>query len=398
MGLFDTQKKEKKEKTEVVNPIRTVGSFSGTLTLVGAGYRHVRMRMSIAVAPKLSLKDQVHLAKRLSFLINANVPLVEGLHVLRDQSRSGGHRVMLDRIIGNVSQGQSLAKSFAKFPKVFSDFAVHIVKVGESSGTLSQNLNYLSDELKKRHALKRKVVGAFIYPALITCATLGITAFLMLYLFPKIMPVFTSLHMKLPISTRIVMSVSGFMQAWGLEVVVASAIFGIILAVVLRRSRGVRLFWDNSLLRLPAIGQVLQYFNVANGSRTLGLLLKSGVKLGEALTITSETTKNLAYRRQYVLLGEAVNRGEKMSVHLAKNRRLFPDMFSHMVAVGEKSGTLSDTLVYLSEMYEAEVDDFTKNLSTLIEPFLMVVMGLVVGFIAVSIITPIYGITQNLHN
>ncbi len=129
----------------------------------------------------------------------------------------------------------------------------------------------------------------------------------------------------------------------------------------------------------------------------MGLLLKSGVALGEALAITSDTTKNLVYKKHYARLREGVDRGERLSLHMAKHTAVFPDMFGHMVAVGEKSGTLSDTLVYLSEMYEAEVDDFTKNLSTLIEPFLMVVMGLVVGFIAISIITPIYGITQNLH-
>jgi type II secretory pathway component PulF len=353
--------------------------------------------IAISAAPRLNLKDQTLLAKRLSFLMSANVPLLESLHVLREQTKSRGHGRMLDLIIDDVSEGQSLSRSFGKFPKVFGDFAVQIVKVGESSGTLSQNLSYLSDELKKRSNLKRKVVGAFIYPALISVATLGITAFLMIYLFPKIMPIFSSLHMKLPLTTRIVMAVSNFLREWGLEFAIVSSIVFIVLLVVLKKSAQIRYWFDHALLRMPLIGQVVQYFNVANSSRTLGLLLKSGVKLSEALTITSETSKNLVYRKHYYALVESVNRGEKISLHMNKNTAVFPDVFGHLIAVGEKSGTLSDTLVYLSEMYEAEVDDFTKNLSTLIEPFLMVVMGLVVGFIAVSIITPIYGITQNLH-
>lgn len=355
-------------------------------------------RFSIATAGRLSLRDQTLLAKRLSFLMNANVPLLEALHVLREQTRGKGHGRMLDAIIADVSQGQALSRSFGKFPKVFGDFAVHIVKVGEQSGTLSQNLTYLSDELKKRHSLKRKVVGAFIYPALISVATLGITAFLMLYLFPKIMPVFTSLHMKLPISTLIVMGASNFLRTWGLEAAGALILCAIAFAILHKSFASIRFFFDSLILRAPIVGQVVQYFNIANGSRTLGLLLKSGVRLGEAISITADTTKNLVYKKHWAALVEVVNRGEKISLYMAKHASVFPDIFGHMVAVGEKSGTLSDTLVYLSEMYEAEVDDFTKNLSTLVEPFLMVIMGLVVGFIAISIITPIYGITQNLHN
>ena len=149
---------------------------------------------------------------------------------------------------------------------------------------------------------------------------------------------------------------------------------------------------------IPVLGRVMVSFNVANAARTMGLLLKSGITLSEALPIVADTTKNLVYKRQFVALCAVVNRGEKISTQLRRNRGLFPDIFSHMVAVGERSGTLSETLVYLSEMYEAEVEDFTKNLSTLIEPALMIFMGILVGFVAISIITPIYGITQNLHN
>jgi type II secretory pathway component PulF len=372
--------------------------FLGISSTFASKIKGAAANITIATASGLSLKDQTLLAKRLSFLMSANVPLLEALHVLREQTYSRGHGNMLDRIITDVSQGQTLSRAFGKFPKVFGEFAVHIVKVGEQSGTLATNLNYLSEELKKRHTLKRKVVGAFIYPALISVATLGITAFLMLYLFPKIMPIFSSLRMELPLSTKIVMTLSTFLEEWGIEFLVGTSIALIVVLVLLKKSRALRHYFDHLLIRMPLIGPVVQYFNIANGSRTLGLLLKSGVSLTQALPITADTTKNLVYKQHYVYLSETVNRGERLSLHLSKHKVVFPDIFGHMVAVGEKSGTLSETLVYLSEMYEAEVDDFTKNLSTLIEPFLMVVMGLVVGFIAISIITPIYGITQNLNN
>ena len=344
-----------------------------------------------------SLREQSFFAKRLSYLINAGVPLLEALHVLREQT-SKKRSALLEQVIQDVSSGQSLSKSLARFPGVFSEFAIYIIRVGESTGTLSQNLVYLADELKKKQALKRKIISAFIYPTLITVATLGVTAFLMLYLFPKIMPIFESLNATLPLTTRIVMTVSVFFQHWGLLFLIAVVLGISTLVFLLRRNRSLRYVFEFLYLKLPVIGTVLRYYNVANGARTLGLLLKSGVKLSEALPITADTTKNLLYKEQYVLIAAVVNRGERMSTHMRHSRTCFPEMLSHMVSVGERSGSLSDTLVYLSEIYESEVDDFTKNLSTLIEPALMVFMGLLVGFVAISIITPIYGITQNLHS
>ncbi|HVV39078.1 MAG TPA: type II secretion system F family protein [Candidatus Paceibacterota bacterium] len=346
---------------------------------------------------RFTLKDQVFFAKRLSFLINAGVPLIEGLHIMRDQSKGRAQRRMLERVIEDVSSGQTLSKSFAKFPKVFGDFTVSILKVGESSGTLSQSLTYLAEELKKKQVLRRKMVGAFVYPAVITVATLGITAFLMLYLFPKIMPIFASLHTQLPLSTRMVMGTSVFLQHWGVAAMFGFIVFIIVLLICVKKISRFHLFMDGLVLRLPVVGSVVRYYNVANTSRTFGLLLKSGIKLSEATVITAETTRNLVYRRQFNHLTEVVNRGERLSAYLRRHEAQFPTIFGHMVAVGERSGSLSETLVYLSELYEHEVDEFTKNISTLIEPALMIVMGLVVGFIAISIITPIYGITQNLH-
>ena len=348
-------------------------------------------------AAKLSGKEQAFFAKRLSFLISAGVPILESLHILRDQTRSRGQLIVINSVISDVSNGQTLSKSFSKFPDMFGLFAVNIIKVGETSGTLSQNLDYLAEELKKRQALRRKVVGALVYPALITVATLGITAFLMLYLFPKIMPVFLSMHMTLPLSTRMVIGVSGFLQHWWFVLIVLTTLAVMSFGVARRRNERFRAWVDRSMLRLPVLGDMSRLYNIANGTRTLGLLLKSGVTLSSALVITSETSNNVEYRAQWAAMEEMVNKGQKISLQLAKNEHVFPHLFTQMVAVGEKSGNLSDTLVYVSEFYEVEMDELTKNLSTLIEPALMIFMGLLIGVIAISIITPIYGITQNLH-
>jgi type II secretory pathway component PulF len=345
---------------------------------------------------RFSLKDQVYLAKRLAYLITAGVSVVESLHILRDQSK-GGQKKVLNKVASDVASGQALSKSLAKFPKIFGDFGIHIIKVGESSGTLAPNLAYLADELTKKHELRRKVVGTLVYPAFITVATLGITAVLTVYIFPKIMPIFTSLHVPLPWTTRALIWTSAFLQNWGLLLLGALALLGAGVMMLRARVERVRYTLDWLLIRLPVAGMLVRSYNLANFSRTLALLLKSGVRLSDGMYVVAETTRNLVYREAYVAIAASTIRGEPISRGLAARSDAFPSMLSHMVTIGETTGNLTSTLEYLSEIYEGEVDELTKGLSSAIEPALMIIMGLVVGLIAVSVITPIYEITQHLN-
>jgi type IV pilus assembly protein PilC len=347
-------------------------------------------------SPRLSTKDQTFFAKRLSFLMNAGVPILESLHMIREQTRSKSYARVLDKLIVSISNGQSLSSGLSKFKRMFGNFAINIIRVGESTGILSENLEYLADELKKKQALHKKVVGAFVYPVIVTIATLGITSFLMVYLFPKIMPIFTSLHYDLPITTKIVIWISNFLRNDGLYLLGGIALFLIALYIAVKKSPTFRFYFHKTVLRIPIVGKIIQYYNLANCMRTMGLLLKSGISISEALPITADSIENLVYQREFHHLEKTVSRGEKLSSHIRKHRDLFPDVMTQIIAVGERSGDLQNSLMYLSDFYEAEVEDFTKNLSNVIEPILMIFMGIMVGFIAISIITPIYGITQHL--
>ncbi len=349
------------------------------------------------VPSRLSVNDQTFFAKRLSFLINSGMPILESIQVVRDQTKARRYGSILDKVIHDVSNGTQLSKSLARFPTMFGNFAVNIIRVGEQSGTLSQNLNYLAEELKKKQVLKRKVVGAVIYPAIITLATFGITLFLILYLFPKIMPIFLSMRMKLPFSTRMVIALTSLLQHYGLIIFAILLSFGMGFLFALKKHPPFHLTFHTLLLRLPIVSTMVQSYNLANSTRALGLLLKSGIPLGSALSTVSETSRNPLYREKWAAMEEAVNRGQRISLSASKSALLFPHLFIQMISVGEKSGNLSETLLYLADFYEREMDDFSKNLSSLLEPGLMVLMGLLIGIIAVSIITPIYGITQNLH-
>lgn len=346
---------------------------------------------------RFSIKEQTLFAKRLSFLIKAGVPLLESLQLIRNQTKSKGKGKIFDAIIEDVSCGQYLSTGLSKFKNHFGEFTVNLIRIGELSGILPENLMYLADELAKKHTLQRKVKSALVYPIFITITTLGVTGLLTVFIFPKIMPVFVSLNITLPLSTRVLLTVSVFLQSWGIHLILFS-----IIAVGLFVFARTKIYWlhkmtDRTFLLVPIAGDITRSYNVSNFCRTLGILLNSGVQVTQALDITASITKNLIYREAYYKIAKEVIKGGTISKNIPTGTMVFPDLLSHMIAIGETSGSLTETLGYLSDLYETEVDEQTKNLSNTIEPILLVVMGLIVGLIAVSVITPIYDITKNLQ-
>ncbi|MDQ5922519.1 MAG: type pilus assembly protein PilC, partial [Patescibacteria group bacterium] len=237
---------------------------------------------------------------------------------------------------------------------------------------------------------------ALLYPIIITVATFGITGFLAVYIFPKITPIFQGLNAKLPVSTKIVIWITDTIREDGIFILLGVIALISTLVITIRRSAKARFIYDGLILRIPLIGKIIKSYNLTNTTRTLGLLLKSGISLNEALHVTADTTENVRYKKAFEDISHHIMKGKNVSETLERVPLLFPSMIPHLVSIGEKSGNLSNTLVYLSEFYENEFDDLTKNLSSAIEPILMVIMGFMVGFIAISVITPIYEITNNL--
>lgn len=344
---------------------------------------------------RFSLQDQILFAKRLAILMKSGVPIVEAFQILIKQTKSPAVKKILEQIVKDLENGQYLSHSLARFHKVFGEFAINIIQVGEVSGTLHENLNHLAEELKKKQTLKRKIISALIYPAIIVVATFGIIMMLTIFLFPKILPIFASVKAGLPMSTKILIWISNLLIHYGVFIFTGLVIV-VMVGFFLMKLSSVRILTDRLLLRLPVFGGLIQSYQMANFTRTLGILLKSDVAIVRATNIVAKTTKNLAYQREFFILAENLTKGEKISTHLERNLKLFPSMLAQMISVGEYTGNLSATLTYLADVYEDEVDEVTKNLSTILEPALMLIIGLMVGFIAVSIITPIYGITQHL--
>ena len=270
-----------------------------------------------------------------------------------------------------------------------------MVRVGETSGTLSDNFKYLAQELEKKAQLQKKVVGALIYPIVILIATFGITGIMVFVIFPRILPVLRSLNVDLPLATRVFIWFSELVinhSAW-----LALGLVALIIAwFLLLRIPSFRYGVHRTLLRMPLLGPLITDVNVITISRTMNLLLKGGVRIVEALEISGRSLNNLVYQQQIRDIGLAVQRGDRMSKLMIERPALFPATFAEMANVGETTGKLDETLEFLAEFYESELDAATKTLSNVLEPILLLAMGLVVSFVAISIITPIYKISQTL--
>lgn len=343
----------------------------------------------------VKLQDRVLFARHLAIGIKSGMTLQDTLRLIAKQTKSKSFQKILNTVITDTSNGMFLSASLAKYKDIFGDLFINIVKVGESSGTLTENLNYLAAELKKKQELRSKVRGAMIYPIVILIATIGIVSTLMIGVFPKILPVFQNLKIKLPITTRILIATSKFMTAYTIWLALG-VVAVIVFFTYLSRHDFFKHAYHHFLLRLPIVSGISVKINSATLCRTLGLLLKSGVQVIEAVNITADTLDNYVYRHELRSAGETLRRGDFFSIYLARFPRLFPPILVNMIEVGENTGNLIENLNYLAEYYESEVDDFLKNLSSVIEPALLLFMGLLVGFIALSVITPIYQISQSL--
>ncbi len=345
---------------------------------------------------RFTTNDQIMFAKRLSMILRSGMPIMEGLGMLGDEAHTRSASYVYESLMITVSNGQPLSTGLEKFKRMFGEFGVNIIKIGEVSGTLHENLEYLADEMKRNQALRRKVIGALLYPALIVAATFGITIMLTVYIFPKIIPIFQSVKAELPWSTKALMAISKFLSADGLWLFLGLAALVVAFIFSMRMFPRFHLLMDRILLRIPLFGKLSQYYNLANICRTTALLLKSDVRIVQAMELVANGTRNLSYRQELMNARERIIKGQKLSAQFKEKRILFPAMMSQMVTVGEQTGNLGGTFSYLAEMYEEEIGELTKSLTTLLEPVLMIIMGGVVGFIAISIITPIYSITQNL--
>ena len=345
---------------------------------------------------QISTSEEINFARYLAVMLDAGIPLHEALSALEEQLTNPSLQYVLQTAIADLADGLPLNASIAKFPRLFDGFFTNALSVGEATGTLASTLRYLAIQLEKSEDIRSKIRSALLYPIIVFVGALGIGAYLAFVMLPKILPLFTQLNVKLPPTTRALLASSTWLTRYW------SSGIGILLLVVivvalLARISSVRFAVSALFIRLPVVGKLIQHMQTAKFSRILGTLLTSGVTIVTALNVTADSTDHPLYKKALKLIASAVERGETIADELRLHRQLFTRTTSSMVGVGERTGKLSDSLIALAEFMEREADATTRNLSTLIEPLTLMIVGLLVGFIALSIITPIYQITQGIH-
>ena len=354
-------------------------SFSGIFSFVGGVGSH----------------EKVTFARNLGAMIDAGLPLTRGLSIIERQSRGTFKKIVSDLNI-SIGKGNTLSDSMKNYPGVFTTLFISMVKAGEESGNLSSALKNISTQLEKSYQLTRKVRGALIYPAVIIFVMIVITVLMMVYMVPTLTETFVGLKLKLPLSTRIIIGISNFLKDYLVFVIIGAilSVFGLFSAS--RTALGKK-FIDGTVLYIPIIGEIIKQVNAARTARTLSSLLSSGVDIVVAIGVTKEVIQNYYYKEVLEKIQNTIQKGSEISNIFLQNERLYPLFVGEMIAVGEETGKIGDMLSGVADFYEEEVDQKTKDMSSVIEPFLMVFIGLAVGFFAVSMISPIYSITDSIN-
>lgn len=345
---------------------------------------------SISLFNKVKAKDRVIFTRQLATLVKAGLPITQALATAIAQVGDKNFKSTLEKISASVEGGTSLADSFAQYPQIFNHVYVSLVHAGEESGTLDDTLQRLADQQEKEQQIISKIRGALVYPAIVLATIIAVLGFMLVSVTPQIEGLYKELDKDLPIITQVTLAISKFsiQYWWLLLILLIAAIFG--MRAYFNTPKG-RKVWDKFKMNVPIFGMLFRKMYMARFCRTLGSLVNSGVPLLQALQISGDAINNVVLNEIVRKATGEVKTGKSLSSALKKNEYFLP-LVSQMIKVGEDSGTLGEMLDKVASFYEDEVDQAVKNLSTIIEPVLMIVLGIMVAFIIIAILYPIYSL------
>jgi len=342
--------------------------------------------------PRVKTMLLVIFSRQLATMVAAGIPIVGALDVLAKQMEDKVFSRILERVRDDVEAGSSLSDALRKHPRVFSEFFVNMARAGESSGKLDEILDRLAGYMEKADSLARKVRSSLFYPIFVSGLAFLITAFLVIVVVPKFKEIFTALGGELPMPTQILLKSSEFMRTYFVaEVIVIGALVALFRTFV--STKGGRLWFDRTKLKLPIFGKLLQKVAIARFARTLATLTRSGVPILTALEIVAKTAGNRVIELAVTAARSSIREGENIADPLAANK-VFPPMVTRMIAVGEKTGELEKMLSKIAEFYENEVDAAVTGLTSLIEPLIIALLGFVIGGIVIALFLPVFKISQ----
>lgn len=345
---------------------------------------------------KIKMAEQITFAKNMAVMIDAGLSVSRAISILQKQSKNKNFISVMDSLLTSINGGEAFSKALEAYPNIFSSIFVSMVRAGEESGKLAYSLRVIAGQLEKSYQLTKKIKGAMIYPSVIVCVMIVIGIVLMVYMVPTLTATFRGLNITLPLPTRIVIYISDFLRANILLTLLA--IIGLVTAAVsgLKTERGQKAL-DLVSLKMPMINTMVKEVNAARTARTLSSLISSGVDIVVAINITTEVLSNHYFKEILEKAEAQVQVGEPLSASLSKPGTLYPVFVGEMLAVGEETGKLTDMLDNIASYYEGEVDQKTKDLSTIIEPFLMILIGAAVGVFAIAMMLPTYSLVDAIQ-
>lgn len=355
------------------------------------------MEIKLPGSDKPKVKDLVVFTRQFSTMVDAGVPILRSLTILKDQAESPGFKKILEQVTADVQGGTSLSDAMAKHPKAFSPIYVNMVRAGEAGGILDEVLNRLAFQQEKDAALKGKIKAAMVYPAVISVVTMIAFFVLMTFIVPKIGGILTSMggENALPIYTRLLLKFSAFLKS---PAFIVGMVVVLPVAIVMfnrwKKTPQGRYKWHSMLLRIPVIKVLIVKTAIARFSRIFASLMGAGVNIVEAIETTAGAIGNAVIERELLNCSKAIQSGSQLSVELSKSKH-FPPIVAQMLAVGEETGQTDTVIIKVAEFYEDEVDTAVGALSSVIEPVMILVLGGMVGLIAVSVFGPITQISSN---
>lgn len=342
---------------------------------------------------RVKMKEKVVFFRQLAVMMDANLPILKSLRILVKQSKNKYFKTVVSSVADEVDGGAKLSQAMARFPRVFTDFYTNIIASGETSGRLGEVLDYLADQQEKDYDLQSKVKGAMIYPAFILSGLVLVGIIVMIFVVPQMTQMLTESGVELPLATRILLGSSGFMASyWWLLALAVGAIVGLFLFITKRTVSGRRLF-DLLKIRVPSFGKIITNIYVVRITRSLNTLLRGGVPAAKALRVVRKIVGNAIFEEMLDDTIKDVDEGSSISDSLVANKYL-PVLVSQMISVGEETGKLEEVLERLTEFYTREIDNSVANLSTLIEPIIMMFLGLMVGGFVAAIIMPMWQLSS----
>lgn len=344
---------------------------------------------------RVPVMQKILFVSHLKTMVKAGLSLIEALRILSQEIENKKLKKVIGEIEAGVEEGLQLSEVLAKYPKIFPAIYVSMIAAGETAGKMETALEQVSIQMKKSHELTSRIKGAMMYPAVIVAAMIGISIEVVVFILPKLLIMFKDFGAKLPLPTKILIFITDFTLKYGLWML-AFLILLIITAIWLIKKPKIKKIVHATNLKLPIIGVIIKKINLARFTLTLSSLLESTIPIIDATRISSEVLGNVLYKESLLGVSESLKKGEALSDILRRFPNIFPPMVTEMIMVGERSGKTEDMLRELAEFYGNEVDATMRNFTTIIEPIIILALGLAVAGIAVAVIMPMYSLSQNI--